>query len=52
VEQLVRDLLEVDRPWQIIAIAGKAEKLRKRLEEVAKRAGRLTGGKPRLVTVL
>jgi processive 1,2-diacylglycerol beta-glucosyltransferase len=51
VEQLVRDLLEVDRPWQIVAIAGKAEKLKKRLEELAKRAGKLAGGKPRLVTV-
>ncbi|HYW65662.1 MAG TPA: glycosyltransferase [Candidatus Dormibacteraeota bacterium] len=51
VEQLVKDLLALDRMWQIVAIAGKAEKLRKRLEEVAKRAGRLAGGRPRLVTV-
>jgi processive 1,2-diacylglycerol beta-glucosyltransferase len=51
VEQLVRDLLELDRPWQIVAIAGKAEKLKKRLEELAKRAGKLAGGRPRLVVV-
>ncbi len=51
VEQLVKDLLALDRMWQIVAIAGKAEKLRNRLEEVAKRAGRLAGGRPRLVTV-
>src|SRR6266704_1022860 len=36
VEQLVRDLLTLQRPWQIVAIAGKSEKTRKRLEELAK----------------
>lgn len=51
VEQLVKDLLELTRPWQIVAIAGKADKLRKRLEELAKRAGELPAGRPRLVTV-
>jgi len=51
VEQLVRDLLALNRPWQIIAIAGKGEKLRRRLEEAAKGAGKLAGGRPRLVTV-
>ncbi|MGB2675790.1 MAG: glycosyltransferase [Candidatus Acidiferrum sp.] len=51
VEQLVKDLLALDRPWQIVAIAGKSDKLRKRLEEVAKRAGKLAGGRPRLVAV-
>jgi len=51
VEQLVKDLLELGRPWQIVAIAGKAEKLRKRLEELAKGTGKLAGGRPRLVTV-
>ena len=51
VEQLVKDLLALDRMWQIVAIAGKAEKLRKRLEEVARHAGKLAGGRPRLVTV-
>jgi processive 1,2-diacylglycerol beta-glucosyltransferase len=51
VEQLVKDLLELGRPWQIIAIAGKAEKLRKRLEAVAKGAGKLASGRPRLVSL-
>ncbi len=51
VEHLVKDLLELGRPWQIVAIAGKADKLRKRLEEVAKGAGELADGRPRLVTV-
>ena len=51
VEQLVKDLLAQGRSWQIVAIAGKAEKLKNRLEEVAKRAGKLAGGQPRLVVV-
>ena len=41
VEQLVKDLLALQRPWQIAAIAGKGEKARKRLEELAKQAGNL-----------
>jgi processive 1,2-diacylglycerol beta-glucosyltransferase len=36
VEQLVKDLLALQRPWQVVAIAGKSEKIRKRLEEMAK----------------
>jgi processive 1,2-diacylglycerol beta-glucosyltransferase len=51
VEQLVNDLLALERPWQIVAIAGKAEKVRKRLEEISRGAGKLTGGGPRLVPV-
>ena len=51
VEQLVRDLLELQRPWQIVAIAGKAEKMRKRLEELAKAAGKLSSGAARLCAV-
>jgi processive 1,2-diacylglycerol beta-glucosyltransferase len=51
VEQLVKSLLELERPWQIVAIAGKAEKLRKRLEEYAQEAGRLASGAPRLSSV-
>src|SRR5205809_2130940 len=39
-EQLVKDLLALQRPWQIAAIAGKSEKTRKRLEELAKEAGK------------
>jgi len=37
-ERLVADLLASGRPWQIVAVAGKAEKVRKRLEEVARNA--------------
>lgn len=51
VEQLVNDLLALQRPWQIIAIAGKAEKVCKRLEEISRSAGKLPGGAPRLVPV-
>jgi processive 1,2-diacylglycerol beta-glucosyltransferase len=51
VEQLVKDLLALQRPWQIVAIAGKAEKVRKRLEEISRGAGKLPGGASRLCPV-
>jgi processive 1,2-diacylglycerol beta-glucosyltransferase len=51
VEQLVKDLLALRRPWQIAAIAGKSEKTRKRLEELAKEAGNLPSGSARLCAV-
>ena len=51
VEQLVNDLLALQRPWQIIAIAGKAEKVRKRLEEIFRSAGKLPSGAAQLVPV-
>lgn len=51
VEQLVRDLLALQKPWQIVAIAGKAEKVQKRLAEIARGAGSLPGGAPRLCPV-
>ena len=51
VEQLVKDLLALQRPWQIVAIAGKSEKTRKRLEELAKEAGKLPRGSPKLCPV-
>src|SRR4029077_7857220 len=51
VEQLANDLLAFQRPWQIVAIAGKAEKVRKRLEEISHKAGKLPSGAPRLVPV-
>jgi processive 1,2-diacylglycerol beta-glucosyltransferase len=51
VEQLVKDLLALQRPWQIVAIAGKSEKIRKRLEEVAKAAGKLQDGSGKLCPV-
>jgi len=48
IEQLVSDLLALGHPWQIAAIAGKSEKTKKRLEELAKKAGHLLAGSPRL----
>jgi processive 1,2-diacylglycerol beta-glucosyltransferase len=51
VEQLVKDLLELRRPWQIVAIAGKAEKLKLRLDQLSKTAGSLPDGGQRLVAV-
>jgi processive 1,2-diacylglycerol beta-glucosyltransferase len=51
VEQLVRDLLEQKRHWQIVAIAGKGEELRKRLDHLARGAGKLTTGAARLISV-
>ena len=51
IEQLVKELLELQRPWQIVAIAGKAEKTRKRLDELSKSASKLPSGAPRLRAV-
>jgi len=51
VGQLVKDLLALQGPWQIAAIAGKSEKTRKRLEELARGAGNLPSGSPRLCPV-
>jgi processive 1,2-diacylglycerol beta-glucosyltransferase len=51
IEQLVRNLLAMQRPWQIVAIAGKSEKTRRRLEELSRQAGKLPGGAPRLCAV-
>jgi processive 1,2-diacylglycerol beta-glucosyltransferase len=51
VEQLVSDLLALERPWQVVAIAGKSEKTRSRLEELARKAGKLNGGSPKLCAV-
>jgi processive 1,2-diacylglycerol beta-glucosyltransferase len=51
VEQLVQDLLALQKPWQLVAIAGKAEKVKKRLDEIARSAGSLPSGHPRLVPV-
>jgi processive 1,2-diacylglycerol beta-glucosyltransferase len=48
VEQLVRGLLEIDRPWQIVAIAGKSEKMRRHLQQLLPCAGALPSGAPRL----
>ena len=51
VEQLVQDLLALEKPWQIVAIAGKAEKVKARLEEISRRAANLPSGARRLVPV-
>jgi processive 1,2-diacylglycerol beta-glucosyltransferase len=55
VEQLVRDLLALEKPWQIVAIAGKSEEVKRKLEEIAARAGNLPAEgqsrAPRLVPV-
>jgi processive 1,2-diacylglycerol beta-glucosyltransferase len=51
VEQLVRELLQLERSWQIVAVAGKAEKTRKRLEQLAKSASKLPSGAPKLCAV-
>jgi processive 1,2-diacylglycerol beta-glucosyltransferase len=48
---IVRDLPAMRKPWQIVAIAGKSEKTRHRLEEIARTAGTLPSGAPRLVAV-
>src|SRR5260370_31970480 len=39
-ELLVKDLLAMQRPWQIVAIAGKSEPLKKRLDTLSKSAGK------------
>ncbi len=51
VEQLVNGLLALGRPWQLVAIAGKGEKLKARLEQLSKNAGKLADGGHRLVAV-
>jgi processive 1,2-diacylglycerol beta-glucosyltransferase len=51
IEQLVHQLLAQKRSWQLVAIAGKSETLRKHLEEIGRTAGKLPGGRERLVTV-
>ena len=48
VEQLVRGLLEIERPWQIVAIAGKSEKMRRHLQQLLPKSGTLPSGEPRL----
>jgi processive 1,2-diacylglycerol beta-glucosyltransferase len=51
IEQLVHDLLALQRPWQLVAIAGKSEKTKKRLDEIARSAGILPTGAARLIPV-
>ena len=40
IERLVADLLAMGRPWQIVAVAGKAEQICERLTELARRAAK------------
>jgi processive 1,2-diacylglycerol beta-glucosyltransferase len=51
VEQLVRSLLGLGRPWQIVAIAGKGAGLKNRLEHLSQAGGKLADGGNRLVAV-
>ena len=51
VERLVEDLLRLNKAWQIVAIAGKAEETRRRLEAIARKAGNLPNGAARLDAV-
>ena len=51
VERLVEDLLRLNKPWQIVVIAGKAEETRRRLEAIARKAGNLPSGAARLDAV-
>ena len=51
VEQLVTDLLAFERPWQIVAIIGRAEAIRRKLEKISSRAGKFPGGCVRLHVV-
>jgi len=51
VEQLVKDLLGLGKLWQVVAIAGKSEKLKARLEYLSERTGTLGDHDKRLVAV-
>ena len=51
IAQIVRELLAMQRPWQIVAIAGKSEKTLHRLQELAGGAGKLSSGAARLCPV-
>jgi processive 1,2-diacylglycerol beta-glucosyltransferase len=51
IERLVRNLLAMQKPWQIVAIGGKSEKTRRRLEELSRQAGTLPNGALRLCAV-
>jgi processive 1,2-diacylglycerol beta-glucosyltransferase len=44
-------LLALGRPWQIVAIAGKGDEVRRRLEKIADGAGELPSGAARLRAV-
>jgi processive 1,2-diacylglycerol beta-glucosyltransferase len=50
-EQLVTGLLSLQRDWQIVAIAGKSEKLRQKMAKLSESSGKLSSGASRLVPV-
>jgi len=51
VGQLVEELLALRQSWQLVAIAGKGEEVKKHLDQLARAAGGLASGHPRLVSV-
>ena len=51
IERLVADLLALGRPWQIVAVAGRAEQVRERLTVLARRATKLRDAATRLHVV-
>ena len=51
IERLVADLLALGRPWQIVAVAGRAEQVRERLAVLARRATKLRDAATRLHVV-
>src|SRR5713226_6362635 len=51
VERLVTDLLALGRPWQIVAVAGRAEQVRERLAVLARRTTKLRDAATRLHVV-
>jgi len=51
VEQLVCDLLALERPLQIVAVAGRAERLKRRLDELVRSVGKSAHEKGRLVAI-
>jgi processive 1,2-diacylglycerol beta-glucosyltransferase len=51
IEQLVTGLLGLQRDWQIIAIAGKSEKLRQKMAKLADSTQKLASGANRLIPV-
>lgn len=51
IERLVADLLALGQPWQIVAVAGRAEQVRERLTVLARRATKLRDAATRLHVV-
>jgi len=51
IEHLVEDLLKLRRPWQIVAVAGKSEKMLRTLEQLARHHAHLPNSQPRLYPV-